>query len=212
MYTENIHLSSRGISFSDKNGRQLSLSQALSKATRRIFSWGDDFELMIIHWISEHIPCYSLRKFIFQIAGIKIGPHSTVHMGARFFKLSGISIGEDTIVGYGAFLDGRRRLEIGNHVDIASEVMIYNSEHDINAEDFRAIEEEVVIDDYVFIGPRAIVMPGVHIGTGAIVAGGAVVTKDVPPFTIVGGVPAKLIGERQNKHPKYCLGRARLFQ
>jgi len=64
----------------------------------------------------------------------------------------------------------------------------------------------------VFIGPRAIIMPGVKIGRGAVVAGGAVVTKDVPDFAIVGGVPAKVIGERKNKDPHYNLGRARLFQ
>ena len=55
-------------------------------------------------------------------------------------------------------------------------------------------------------------MPGVTIGRGAVVAGGAVVTKDVPDFAIVGGVPAKVIGERNNKNPNYRLGRARLFQ
>ena len=55
-------------------------------------------------------------------------------------------------------------------------------------------------------------MPGVKIGKGAIVAAGAVVTKDVNPFEIVAGVPAKLIGERKNKDPHYKLGRARLFQ
>ena len=80
------------------------------------------------------------------------------------------------------------------------------------SEEFLAREEPVVIDDYVFIGPRVIIMPGVKIGKGAIVAGGAVVTKDVADFTIVGGVPAKVIGERKNKNPKYVLGRARLFQ
>ena len=55
-------------------------------------------------------------------------------------------------------------------------------------------------------------MPGVKISKGAVVAGGAVVTKDVPEFSIVGGVPAKIIGERQNKNSHYRLGRARLFQ
>ena len=66
--------------------------------------------------------------------------------------------------------------------------------------------------DYVFIGPRVIILPGVKIGKGAVVAAGAVVTKDVSEFTIVGGVPAKEIGERKNKKPNYKLGRARLFQ
>ncbi|KKQ96441.1 MAG: Acetyltransferase, partial [Candidatus Woesebacteria bacterium GW2011_GWA1_39_12] len=70
----------------------------------------------------------------------------------------------------------------------------------------------VEIKDYVFIGPRAIILPGVSIGRGAVVAAGAVVTKNVPDFAIVGGVPAKVIGERKNKNLNYRLGRARLFQ
>jgi maltose O-acetyltransferase len=133
-------------------------------------------------------------------------------MWANFFSPSGIRIGTDTIIGDHAFLDGRAALVIGNHVDIASYVMIYNSEHDLESEKFEAIEEPIEIGDYVFIGPRAIILPGVKIGKGAVVAAGAVVTKDVPDFAIVGGVPAKVIGERKNKNPNYKLGRAKLFQ
>lgn len=133
-------------------------------------------------------------------------------MGCRFFSLKNITIGEDSIVGEGVFLDGRDTLRIGNHVDIASEVLIYNSEHDINSEDFHSIMDMVEIGDYVFIGPRAIILPGVKIGKGAVVGAGAVVTKDVSDFTIVGGVPAQVIGERSIKDLHYKLGRARLFQ
>ena len=68
------------------------------------------------------------------------------------------------------------------------------------------------IGDYVFIGPRAIILPGVKIGRGAVVAAGAVVTKDVPEKTIVAGVPAETIGERRVKEFNYRLGRARLWQ
>jgi maltose O-acetyltransferase len=133
-------------------------------------------------------------------------------MWANFFDLAGIIIGEDTIVGDHVFLDGRAKLTIGNHVDMASSVMIYNSEHDLEKENFSARTEPVEIGDYVFIGPRAIILPGVKIGKGAVVAAGAVVTKDVPEFKIVGGVPAVVIGERKNKDLHYKLGRARLFQ
>src|SRR3990167_1266975 len=103
-------------------------------------------------------------------------------------------------------------INIGSHVDIASDVMIYNSEHDINSDDFHAILGPVEIGDYVFIGPRAIILPGVKIGKGAVIAAGAVVTKDVGEFKIVGGVPAQVIGERNLKDPHYKLGRARWFQ
>ncbi|MBU0572171.1 acyltransferase [Patescibacteria group bacterium] len=143
---------------------------------------------------------------------MKIGRGSVIHMWANFFQPKNIKIGEGSIIGDRVFLDGRAKLTIGNHVDIASNVLIYNSEHDIEAEDFSAREEPVEIDDYVFIGPRVIILPGVKIGKGAIVAAGAVVSKNVPNFAIAGGVPAKTIGERKNKNLKYKLGRARLFQ
>jgi len=64
----------------------------------------------------------------------------------------------------------------------------------------------------VFIGPRAIILPGVTVGKGAVVAAGAVVTKDIPDFSIVGGVPAQIIGERKTKDLHYKLGRARWFR
>ena len=70
----------------------------------------------------------------------------------------------------------------------------------------------MIIDDYVFIGPRAIILPGVTIGRGAVVAAGAVVTKSVAPFEVVGGVPAQKISERKLKDPTYRLGRAAWFR
>ena len=195
----------------DKNGNKLTASQALPKIANRICSCWLDFELMLLRWVG-YIPSHCCRKFCYKLAGVKIKKGSTVHMWANFFQPRNISIGEDTIVGDHVFLDGRAKLTIGNHVDIASSVMIYNSEHDLTKEDFSAIKEPVEIGDYVFIGPRAIILPGVKIGKGAIVAAGAVVTSDVLEFAIVGGVPAKPIGERKDKNPHYKLGRARLFQ
>lgn len=199
------------IIFKDKMGRFLSLSEALQKILARIDNYWLDFELMVLRWVG-HIPLHTVRKFFYKLAGIGIGKGSVIHMWTNFFQPKGLDIGEDTIVGDHAFLDGRASLTIGNHVDIASSVMIYNSEHDIVSEDFKATEAPVEIGDYVFIGPRVIILPGVKIGKGAIVAAGAVVTKNVSPFSVVGGVPAKIIGERKNKRPKYRLGRARLFQ
>ncbi len=195
----------------DRMGNDLTLSQAGQKGVNRIFNIFLDFELMFLRWVG-HIPFHWKRRFHYRLAGMKIGRGSTLHMWANFYNPRGIFIGEDTIIGDHAFLDGRAPITIGNHVDIASQVLIYTSQHNINAEDFGAKDGPVVIEDYVFVGPRVTILPGVKIGRGAVVAAGAVVTKDVPEYAIVGGVPAQVIGERQLKDLHYKLGRARLFQ
>jgi maltose O-acetyltransferase len=195
----------------DKNGKVLTSNEVVSKGVNRFVNYILDFELMVLRWVS-HVPSHIFRRLFYELAGMKIGRGSTVHMWANFFDPGGIVIGEDSIIGDHAFLDGRASLKIGSHVDIASQVLIYNSEHDLEKEDFSAKLEPVEIGDYVFIGPRVIILPGVKIGRGAVVGAGAVVTKDVPDFAIVGGVPAKVIGERKNKSLHYRLGRARLFQ
>lgn len=196
----------------DRMGRELTSQETFQKITNRIKNIWLDFWLLVLYEIGINVPFHSVRKFFYRISGMKIGNNSYVHMWARLFNPAGIQIGEGTVIGDHAFLDGRAPLKIGNHVDIASHVLIYNSEHDIHSEGFDPIEQSVEIDDYAFIGPRAIILPGVKIGRGAVVAAGAVVTSDVKPFEIVGGVPAKVIGERKNKNLHYNLGRVRLFQ
>lgn len=195
----------------DKYGRELNLSEAWPKINTRLFNYWLDLVLFKLA-LTGYVPFHTLRRAIYRLFGVKMGKNSVIHMWARFYDPRGVRIGEDTVVGDHAFLDGRDKLLIGSHTDIASQVMIYNSEHDINSEDFHATTSPVEIGDYVFIGPRVIILPGVRIGKGAVVGAGAVVTKDVPEFTIVGGVPAVKIGERKNKDLHYRLGRARLFQ
>lgn len=212
LYLEHIGLSAtKGIVFKDKMGRELSLTRAFAKGFARLYNYILDFELLIVR-VAGLFPFYLVRKMVYKGAGVKIGRGSHIHMGAQFFYPAGVEIGKGTVVGQNAFLDGRAKLTIGDYVDIASDVMIYNSEHDINAEDFHAIDAPVEIGDYVFVGPRAIILSGTKVGKGAIVAAGAVVTKDVPDYAIVGGVPAQVIGERKIKDLHYKLGRARLFQ
>jgi acetyltransferase-like isoleucine patch superfamily enzyme len=210
-YTENIKISNKGIVFADKNGRVISNAEAFRRAGVRTYNWWLDLKLLLVNGFG-FCPFWTLRKLTYILSGVKLGRGSKIHVFCRFFEPKNISVGEDTVVGESAFLDGRAPLKIGNHVDIASQVLIYNSEHDINHPEFKAIEQSVEIGDYVFIGPRAIILPGVKIGRGAIVAAGAVVTKDVPQNQIVGGVPAKVIGERKLKNFNYKLGRTRLFQ
>lgn len=195
----------------DKYGRNLSTPEASKKILVRLYNYCLDLKIYLLE-ICGWIPFHSIRNNIYRLAGVKIGAGSTIHTGCRFYQPENISIGVDTSVGDRCFLDGRAKLIIGSHVSIASQVLIYNSEHNINDEWFTAQNAEVKIGDYVFVGPRAIILPGVTIGSGAIVAAGAVITKNLSEGTIAGGVPAIKIGERKLKDFRYKLGRHRLFQ
>jgi acetyltransferase-like isoleucine patch superfamily enzyme len=196
-----------------KNGLENNMTprELAQKGKRRAGAVSLEFTVFLLHFVGW-IPSHHIRRFFYRLAGIKIGMGSTLHMGARFYIPSNISIGADSIIGEGVVLDGRDELSIGDHVDFATDVMVYNAQHDIQDPNFSAITAPVVIKDYVFVGPRAIILPGVTIEKGAVVAAGAVVTKDVEPFTVVGGIPAKVIGERDLKDPHYRLGRAALFR
>ena len=143
------------------------------------------------------IPSHRIRLFLYRYwFRIRIGRGSTIHWQCRFFAPEKITIGDHTLIGNNAFLDGRCELAIGNCVITASEVAIYTLQHDIDDPYFIHRGAAVVIDDYVYLGPRTIILPGVHIGQGAVVAAGSVVTKNVEPYTMVGGVPAHFIRNR----------------
>jgi len=197
--------------FKDKTGNKLTSKEASIKIVNRFYNYWLDFKLMLLRW-TGHVPSHLIRRMTYRLAGIKLGKGSIIHMWANFFQPNNIEIGENTVIGDHVFLDGRAKINIGSNVDIASSVFVYNSEHDLESNEFTAREESVTIQDYVFIGPRTIILPGVTLGRGAVVAAGAVVTKDVSPLSIVAGVPAKEIGKRKNKKLNYKLGRARLFQ
>ncbi|MDO8609011.1 MAG: acyltransferase [bacterium] len=199
----------------DKTGKKLTPNELTQKIVNRINTIWLEYVVFILHCF-RYFPLHHVRRLLYRITGMKIGKGSSLHTGLRLYNPSKIIIGKDSIIGEDCILDGRSKLSIGDHVDIASEVMIYNSEHNVNAEHFAAVEdvvnEPVIVEDYVFIGPRSIILPGVTIGKGAIIGAGAVVTKDIPPYAIVGGVPAKVIGERRNKNLHYKLGRASWFR
>lgn len=195
----------------DKTGKELTSDEIMQKGLNRIYNILLELGVFVLHVVG-YVPSHHIRRLFYRMAGVKIGSGSTIHTMARFYEPHNIEIGDDTIVGEGALLDGRDSLVIGNHVDIASCVMIYNSKHNIYGEHFEAVTGKVVIHDYVFVGPRAIILPGVTIGKGAVIGAGAVVTKDISEGDIVGGIPAKVIGKRDISDLHYRLGRARWFR
>jgi maltose O-acetyltransferase len=131
----------------------------------------------------------------------KCGSNVNVERGAEFGY--NLEIGDNSGLGVNAFVNNTGSITIGRNVMMGPDVVILTRDHGHDANDTPMIEQgyvnaPVIIEDDVWIGMRAIVLSGVRIGRSAIVAAGAVVTKDVPPFTIVGGNPARVLKRRDN--------------
>lgn len=171
--------------------------------------WGD-LRLYLLTLVG-YVPSHSFRNFFYRRSGIDLTRTSSIHWRARFFYPEGLSIGENCIIGNDAFFDAREGITLGRCVNIASEVRIYTRQHDIDDPYFAECGDPVILEDYVYVGTRVTILPGVRIGYGAVVASGAVVTKDVPPYMLVGGVPAKIIRERSHDL-RYTLRYAKRFQ
>lgn len=155
--------------------------------------------------IIGRVPSHVARKMLYRSMGMKIGRNSTVYMGAEVRHPAAITVGDNTIIGHDAILDGRHGIHIGNNVNFSTGVWIWTVQHDHNDPDFRDVGGPVVIGDNAWVSCRTVILPGVTIGEGAVVAAGAVVTKDVQPYTVVGGVPAKKIADRP-RDIRYRLG------
>jgi acetyltransferase-like isoleucine patch superfamily enzyme len=130
--------------------------------------------------------------------GFDIAPSSAILMGVTFDARHGFSIGENSVVNEDARMDTRGGIVLGRNVSISSRATILTASHDPESARFAGYERGVVIGDYVWIGLNAVIMPGVTIGEGAVIAAGAVVTSAVEPYAIVAGVPARPIGRRSN--------------
>ncbi len=161
--------------------------------------------------VVSRLPVNSLRSLLYRaVYRVKLGKGSVIHMGAFLEKPRRIVIGDYTLVNPRCILDGREGLTIGSNVDIAMEVAIFTLGHDIRDPDYKVKGGPVTIGDRVCVFSRATILPGVTVGEGAVVAAGSVVTRDVPPYTVVAGNPAQKIGERP-RDQRYTLRVCRYF-
>lgn len=152
------------------------------------------------------IPSRHVRKWFYQMMGMKLGKDTYPARRVEMLLPSGIVIGDRVSIGWFSEIDGRGGIKIGNDTNISSHVKLITGSHDVDDEIFTADFEPIKIGDHCWIGTGAIVLQGVTIGNGAVVAAGSVVTKNVAEYTVVGGVPAKKIKDR-NRELKYELGK-----
>ena len=140
--------------------------------------------------------CRGVRGFFASKCFDKCGKNVNVEKGADLGDGSGIVIGDNSGVGVNCSIHGP--LTIGNNVMMGPEVVILTSSHNFDNIYIPMLKQgssikSVVIGNDVWIGTRSIILPGVKIGNGVIIGAGAVVTKDIPDYAIVGGVPARVI-------------------
>ena len=159
------------------------------------------FIIEIIMWI----PCHPLRRLTCKIVMKHFSWSSAIYRKVDLRCPYRISIGAHTNINKKCVIDGRGGIQIADNVDIAQEVCIWTDYHDYNSPTYRSVCKPVKIEEYVWIASRATILPGVTIGKGSVIASGAVVTKDIPPLSIVAGVPARVIGHREENALKYTL-------
>lgn len=151
----------------------------------------------VLNNMISRLPSRRIRWYAYSLVLKYLGSDSSLLMGVTILKPSNISIGKNAVINKGVLLDGRGgNLMIGENVDIAIDTKIWTLEHDINSSTHSTIGGDVIIEKNVWIASGATILPGAVIGEGAVVASGSVVTKNVLPYDVVGGVPAKVIGKR----------------
>lgn len=173
------------------------MSEKVLIAIRAFFSWTENNIVSVI-------PFWCVRKLYHQMMGARIGLDSQINMRAYFIGPGSFSIGDYSHINPSCIIDYRGGIEIGSGVSISHRVMLISGGHDVQASNFCEEHGKISIGNHVWIGAGATILKGVEIGDGAVVAAGAVVTRNVEPFTIVGGVPAKKIGERTKELNYKC--------
>ncbi len=158
----------------------------------------------LLNTFVNKIPFPKLRMAFYRFAGMKVDRTSNIMMYTFVLQARDISIGPNCIIGPFTTLDGRATLTIGRNVNVAGEVLTIGGYHSVDSPKAEGHLGKVVIEDNAWIAMRATILPGVTIGEGAYVAAGALVNRDVEPYTLVGGVPAKKLRDR-SRNIQYTL-------
>jgi len=149
-----------------------------------------------------------LRIFLYKKVGMKIGNYCVIRRGVYLASPNELEVGDGSFIGR-ASLYCTGGVKIGKNVNVSDGVVVITAKHDINSPKFEAAYEPIQICDYAWLTTNCIILAGVTVGEGAVVAAGAVVTKDVPPYAVVGGNPAKIIAERKRQDFDYVPGNYR---
>lgn len=152
--------------------------------------------------IINKLPSRHLRRWFYQMLGANFGKNCMPSRRVEILLPKGLKLGDGVAVGWFAELDARGGITVDHDTNISSHAKLITGSHDIDDPNFTADFLPIHIGHHCWIGTGATILQGIKIGDGAVVAAGAVVTKDIPPYTVVGGIPAKIIRKR-NENLRY---------
>lgn len=136
------------------------------------------------------------RLFLLRLFGAKIGSGSKVHSSARFWAPWNLEIGQRTVIGPSSECYNPDKIILGNKVSVSQNAYLCTASHDITKKEHPLITEPICIGDYAWIAAGAFVAMGVTVGEGGVVGARAVVIKDVAPWAVVAGNPARFLKHR----------------
>lgn len=161
-----------------------------------------DFTDLFLNSIVAHIPSWSIRKFLYKTVGqMSIGSGSRILMGCYVQGSKGISIGKHTYINRGCHIDGRGGVNIGNNCNISNYSVILSATHDMESSSFRYRTGNVCIEDYCWLGTRAVVLDRSHLAQAVVVSAGSVLKGETEPDSVYMGIPAKKVKERHLNGP-----------
>ncbi len=179
--------------------RQIMIGSAFEKWT---IAFLNEF---MVNYLLPVVPFWLPRRLYLKMIGLKIGKKSFIMRRSYIVAPRHISIGDYSHINRGCLLDGRGGITIGDNVSVSHNVSIVTGGHEHRSKTFEGRYLPIKIEDYVWLGVNSTILQNVTVGEGAVVCAGAVVTKDVEPYTIVGGVPAKVIGTRPKGLDYHCI-------
>jgi len=162
--------------------------------------------MRVLSWLPLEIGIFARRKFLPSVLG-GLGSNAIIQPGLRIATPKKLFMGSNCQLASDVFITAGGGVRIGDWVGIGPGVKIWSVNHKFQDPDVPFLLQgfdykEVVIEDDVWIGANAFIMPGVHIGKGAVISAGAVVLNSVPPYVVVMGNPGRVMGWRKRTTEK----------
>jgi acetyltransferase-like isoleucine patch superfamily enzyme len=153
----------------------------------------------VVNHVVNRIPLVAARMRAYAALGVQLDDLAVtnISLGVEMWAARNLSMGARSTIGQRCYIDARAGIRVESDVSISREVCVLTAAHEPDSPEFAAELAPVRFERRCWIGTRALVLPGVRIGEGAVVAAGAVVTGDVAPYTVVAGVPARVLRKRR---------------